>query len=382
MYAVDAATGKLLWRSSVDKHPSARITGAPALYRGRLYVPVASLEELTGSLPDYECCSFRGSVVALETTTGKQIWKTFTITEEPLPRGPNKKGVQRVGPSGGGIWSTPTLDVNRNTLYVTTGDNYSQPATTTSDAIMAVSMDSGKVLWSRQMTANDAWNVACFGGDATNCPEGAGPDHDFASPAILVDLPGGRRALVAGQKSGVVHAVDPDRQGEILWQVRLSEGGIFGGVEWGPAADGANVYVALSDLKSNLAVVDNKVGGGVHALQLADGKHVWTADSVPCPSDRKGCSPGHSAAVTVIPGVVFSGSLDGHLRAYSTTDGRVLWDYDTAREFETANGVPGRGGAINGPGPTIVGGMLFVNSGYGFVGQMPGNVLLAFSTEP
>jgi len=264
---------------------------------------------------------------------------------------------------------------------VTTGDSYSAPAAKTSDAILAINMDSGKLLWVRQLLDKDAWNVACLQQDRTNCPEDAGPDYDFGSSAILVDLGNGRRALVAGQKSGMVHALDPDREGEILWQVRAGRGGVVGGIEWGPAADDKNLYVAISDIPFGEPELNPKVGGGLLALQLADGKQLWRAEPAPCPSGRKGCSPGQSAAVTVIPGVVFSGSLDGHLRAYSTIDGRVLWDYDTAHEFTTVNGVPGHGGAINGPGVTVVGGMLFVNSGYGFFGQMPGNVLLAFSVE-
>ncbi len=380
VYALDAATGKQLWKTSADKHPAARITGAPRLYAGRLYVPVASLEEASSSLPDYECCTFRGSIVALDAATGKRIWKTYTIPQAPRQAGKNKKGVRQWAPSGGGVWATPTLDVNRRILYVTTGDSYSAPAAKTTDAIIAMNMDSGKMLWVRQLLDKDAWNVACLQPDKTNCPEGAGPDFDFGSSAILVDLPNGKRALVAGQKSGMVHALDPDREGEILWQVRAGRGGVVGGIEWGPAADDKNMYVAVSDIPFG-AELDPKVGGGLLALQLSDGKQLWRAEPAPCPEGRKGCSPGQSAAVTVIPGVVFEGSLDGHLRAYSTNDGRVIWDYDTAREFTTVNGVAGRGGAVNGPGATVVGGMVFVNSGYGFFGQMPGNVLLAFSAD-
>jgi len=381
VYALDAVTGKLLWKNSVEKHPAARITGAPRLYAGRLYVPVSSLEEGSSSLPNYECCTFRGSVVALDAATGKQIWKTFTIPQAPRQVGKNSKGVLRWAPSGVGVWSSPTLDVNHRTLYVTSGDSYSAPAAKTSDAIIAMNMDTGRILWVRQLLDKDAWNVACMQQDRTNCPEDAGPDYDFGSSAILVDLGNGRRALVSGQKSGMVHAIDPDREGEILWQVRAGRGGVVGGIEWGPAADDKNLYVAISDIPLGDAELNPKVGGGLLALQLSDGKQLWRADPAPCPADRKGCSPGQSAAVTVIPGVVFSGSLDGHLRAYSTTDGRVIWDYDTAHEFKTVNGAAGHGGAINGPGATVVGGMLFVNSGYGFLGQMPGNVLLAFSVE-
>ena len=247
---------------------------------------------------------------------------------------------------------------------------------------MALDMESGRMLWVRQLTEKDAWNVACIQADSTNCPQDAGPDFDFASSAILVNLPNGKRALVAGQKSGVVHALDPEREGEILWQARAGKGGIVGGIEWGPAADEKNIYVAVSDAQLDQnGQVSSKGGGGLLALQLADGKQLWRAEPPPCPETRKGCSPAQSAAVTVIPGVVFSGSLDGHLRAHSTADGRVIWDFDTAREFTTVNGVSGHGGAINGPGPTTAGGMHFVNSGYGFLGQMAGNVLLAFAPE-
>ena len=382
VYALDAASGRLLWKTNVDRHRAARITGAPRLHAGKLYVPVASLEEASGASADYECCTFRGSVVALDAANGKQIWKTYIIPEQPKVAGKNKKGVRQWGPSGAGVWSTPTVDTDHRLIYVATGDNYSLPASRTSDAIVALDMESGKMRWVRQLTEKDAWNVACIQADLTNCPEGAGPDFDFASSAILVHLPNGKRALIAGQKSGVVHALDPDREGEILWQVRAGKGGVVGGIEWGPAADEKNVYVAVSDVQLDTnGQVSPKAGGGLLALQLADGKQMWRAEPPPCPETRKGCSPAQSAAVTVIPGVVFSGSLDGHLRAYSAADGRVIWDFDTAREFTTVNGVSGHGGAINGPGATAAGGMLFVNSGYGFLGQMPGNVLLAFAPE-
>ena len=382
MYAVDAATGKLLWKTTLDKHRAARITGSPRLYEGRLYVPVASLEEASAGVADYECCTFRGSVVALDAANGRQIWKTYMISEQPRRIGKNKQGVDQWGPSGAGVWSAPTLDVSRKRLYVATGDNYSLPPSKTSDAVVALSMDSGKMLWVRQLTEKDSWNGACIRPDTTNCPKDAGPDFDFASPPILADLPNGKHALIAGQKSGVIHTLDPDREGEPLWQVRIGQGGVVGGIEWGPAMDERNVYVALSDFQFDASLQPlPQGGGGIFALQLSDGKQVWHAAAVPCPENRKGCSPAQSAAVTVIPNVVFSGSLDGHLRAYSATDGRVLWDYDTAHDFTTINGFPGHGGAINGPGATVVGGMVFVNSGYAFFGQMPGNVLLAFGLD-
>ncbi len=373
-YAVDAATGTLLWKVRVDQHPAAMITGAPALYEGRLYVPDSSYEEVTGGGPKYECCKFRGGVSALDASTGKLIWKSYTIAEEPHPVRKNKQGIQLWGPSGAGVWSSPTIDAKRHAVYVTTGDSYSDPPAHTSDSFLAFDMDTGKLLWSRQLTEGDAYNLGCPTGD--NCPESKGPDFDFGCSPNLVDLPNGKRALVAGQKSGMVHAIDPDQQGEVLWSVRVGKGGALGGVQWGNATDGQNVYVAVSD---HFATPDPKQAGGMFALKLATGERVWSTPPPAC--DKPNCSPAQSAAVTVIPGVVFSGALDGHLRAYSTADGRIIWDVDTAIEYQAVNGVKAKGGSLDGPGPVVVGGTLYVNSGYGMFFEMPGNVLLAFSVD-
>jgi polyvinyl alcohol dehydrogenase (cytochrome) len=386
VYAVGAATGKLLWQVKVDSHPAARITGSPIYDRGRLYVPVSSGEEAAASAPDYQCCRFRGSVVALDGATGKQIWRTYTISEEAHPTKKNKNGTQLWGPSGAGIWSSPTIDVKRNVLYVTTGDNYSHPSTATSDAFLAMDLDSGKLLWSRQITASDVWNTACRMADKSNCPETSGPDFDFGASPILVTLSNGRQALVAGQKSGIVYAVDPDASGEVLWQVRIGKGGTLGGIEWGSAADQSNVYVGLSDITRILVPgsistdTDPKQGGGMFALSLEKGERVWYTAPPGC-GERKRCSPAQSAAISAIPGAAFSGSVDGHLRAYSTKDGSILWDFDTVGSYKTVNGVEARGGSMDGGGPAIAGGMVFVNSGYVIWGGMPGNVLLAFSVD-
>lgn len=386
VYAVDAATGTLLWKVKADNHPAARITGSPTLYRDRLYVPVSSIEEAPAASPNYPCCNFRGSVVALDTATGRQIWKTYTISEQAHPTVRNKNGTQLRGPSGAAIWSSPTVDPKRNALYVTTGDNYSDPPTSTSDAFLAMDLDSGKMLWSRQMTSSDAYVVACRMPDKTNCPKSNGPDFDFGSSPILVNLASGSRALIAGQKSGVVHAIDPDRDGKILWQVRIGKGGVHGGIQWGSAADESNVYVALSDATAipipfdTGTEADPNHGGGIFALNLATGEKLWAAPPSKC-GDRKRCSPAQSAAVTAIAGAAFSGSLDGHLRAYSAKDGSVLWDFDTVGPHKTVNGVIAHGGSMDGPGPAVAGGMVFVESGYPIWGGMSGNVLLAFSVD-
>jgi polyvinyl alcohol dehydrogenase (cytochrome) len=377
-YAVDAATGALLWKVRLEDHPAAMITGAPALYQGRLYVPVSSYEEVTGASSKYECCKFRGSVTSLDAATGNQIWKSYTIAEAPHPVRKNKQGTQLWGPSGAAVWSSPTIDPKRHAVYVTTGDDYSDPAARTSDSFLAFDMDTGKLLWSRQLTEGDAFVVGCPAGD--NCPEGKGPDFDFGCSPSLVDLGNGKRALIAGQKSGMVHALDPDQQGEVLWQTRVGKGGPLGGVQWGTAADGQNVYVAVSD---HYATKNPSEGGGMFALKLATGDRVWSTPAPACVDKpgKSGCSPAQSAAVTLIPGVVFSGALDGHLRAYATADGRIIWDVDTAVEYQSVNGVKAKGGSLDGPGPVVVGGILYVNSGYGIFGEMPGNVLLAFSVD-
>jgi polyvinyl alcohol dehydrogenase (cytochrome) len=296
VYALDAATGTLLWKVRVEEHQTAVITGSPTLYDGRLYVPDSSYEEISGASPKYECCTFRGAVTALDAATGQVIWKSYTIPEAPHPVRRNKQGTQLWGPSGAGVWSSPTVDPKKRAVYVTTGDAYSDPPARTSDSFLAFDMDTGKLLWSRQMTEGDAFNVACPQGD--NCPQANGPDFDFGCSPNLVDLPNGKRALVAGQKSGMVHAVDPDRQGEVLWQVRVGKGGAMGGVQWGNASDSRNVYVAVSDYKigsmggpgpgaqrtlfGSFVKPDSKAGGGMFALSVATGERAWYTPAPEC----------------------------------------------------------------------------------------------------
>jgi polyvinyl alcohol dehydrogenase (cytochrome) len=382
-YAVNATTGALVWKTKVEDHPAARITGAPTLYSGILYVPVSSIEEATGSPPSYQCCTFRGSVVALDIATGRQIWKGYTIPEPPRPTKRNSMGTQLYGPSGAAVWSAPTIDVQRQVLYVATGDNYSDPPSETSDAILALELATGRMLWHWQATANDSYVMSCFSPDRTktNCPDSDGPDHDFGQSPILVSLRSGQRVLVVGQKSGMVHALDPDLPGKILWQTRVGKGGALGGIMWGSAADQDHVYVANSDVRFRAdRTLDPNAGGGLFALELATGKISMQVPPVSCGS-RSRCSPALSAAVTAIPGVVFSGGVSGYLRAYATADARLLWEVDTARDYPLVNGASARGGAMDGPGPTIVDGMLFVNSGYSQWGGQPGNVLLAFEVR-
>jgi polyvinyl alcohol dehydrogenase (cytochrome) len=372
-YALDAATGKTLWVRRVDDHPSARITGSPTFFEGRLYVPVASYEEAQGADPHYPCCTFRGSVAALDAESGAVEWKTYMIADAPQQRGTSTAGVPLWGPAGAGIWSAPTVDVARRVLYVATGNAYSAPATSTSDAVVALDLATGTMRWSRQVTANDVYVSNCRAGNP-NCPETLGPDHDFGSPPVLARA-GDRDVIVIGQKSGIAFAMDPEKNGEILWQYRAGQGGVLGGIEWGAAADAERAYFAVSDITTTQP-------GGLHAVSLATGTRAWFAPpgAATCGSGR-GCNGAQSAAVTAIAGAVFSGSNDGSLRAYSTSTGEMLWEFDTNRDFTTINGIPARGASMIGPGAVVAGGMVYVNSGYGAFGGRPGNVLLAFGPE-
>ena len=380
MYALDASNGALTWKVRLDSHPDAIITGGSAFHDGRLYVGLSSLEELTAAIAGYECCTFRGSLVALDAATGREVWRTYPVAEQPRRTTLNSAGIQLWGPSGVAIWSTPTLDPARNRLYVATGDNYSNPPSGASDAIMAIALDTGRVLWTHQALAGDAWNVGCVekeGAARSNCPDKEGPDHDFGSSPALITLADGRRMLIAGQKSGELYGFDADT-GEQIWKIKTGPGGILGGIEWGFATDGTAAYVSLS------SALEKKAGeaGGLMAVNVADGKTRWFVPPVQnsC-ADRAGCNTGQPAAVSAIPGVVFSGSLDGHIRGYAANTGQVIWDFDTHGDVETVNGVPARGGAMNGPGPTVAGGMLFLSSGYAGFGFMPGNVVMAFSVD-
>ncbi|PYU23213.1 MAG: cytochrome C oxidase Cbb3 [Acidobacteria bacterium] len=386
-YSLEAKSGQLLWKHRIDDHEGTRLTGSPEVYAGVAFIGAASWEETRSIEPHYACCTFRGSVTALRVADGSKVWKTYTI-DPPRKTGVNSAGAQQWGPSGAPVWSAPTIDPKRGVIYVTTGDNYSSPATATSDAVMALDITTGKIRWFQQTTPNDAYTSACRN-HGPNCPEEDGPDYDFGSSALLLSLPDGKDILVAGQKSGVVYGLDPNQKGKVRWQTRVGQGGRNGGVQWGMASDGQAVFAAASDLTGVLnsggavggAKFDPAKGGGLTALRPADGGKMWFVAPHPCDPPRPGCSPAQSQAVTAIPGVVFSGSVDGHLRAFAAGDGKILWDFDTAKSYSTVNGVEAKGGSLDGAGPVVAGGMLFVNSGYPRNGGMPGNVLLAFAPE-
>lgn len=378
VHAVDALTGKALWKTKVDEHPIARVTGAPQLVDGKLLVPLASFEEALAANPKYECCTFRGSVVALDAATGKQLWKTLLIPNTPRRTQMTASGTQHWGPSGAGVWAAPTVDRKRGLIYVATGDAYSDPEEGWPVSIVALEIATGKIVWGQKILKGDRWNVGCMSGDKLNCPKNEGPDHDFGASPILRTTANGKQVLLAGQKSGVLSFLDPDNKGALIRQVKLGNGGLLGGIEWGPGADADRIYVAMSDLDFR----NPTVGGGVTAVQIATGEKLWhtPAPKNTCTTGVK-CSMAQPAAVTVIPGALFSGSLDGHIRAYAAGDGKILWDVDTRKPYQTTNRVPGMGGSLNGAGVTVAGGTVFVNSGYGVLGGAPGNVLLAFTVD-
>lgn len=382
VYSVDPLTGKLFWRVKVAEHPDATVTATPSLHEGTLYVAVSSLEEATAAANLHRgCCTFRGSVVALDARTGSVRWRTYTIDAKPALVGRTPAGTPVFAPSGAPVWNSPTIDARRGLLYVGTGDNYSRPADDRSDAILAIRLSDGKIAWHRQMLTDDVWNAACMVKGNPNCPARQGPDGDFGASTILATGPAGRSLLLAGQKNGEIYGLDPESSGRILWRRRLGRGGIQGGVEFGMAAAGGRLFVPISDMRDDR---DGRTSAsaahpGLYALDVATGRSIWSAPAPDHCGARPFCDPGIAAAITAIPGVVFAGHLDGTLRAYDARSGRVLWQFDALRKFNTVSGAIAQGGSFDGPGPVVRAGYVLVNSGYGLYFHMPGNVLLAFS---
>ncbi len=369
VYALDAQRGTLLWKTQVDTHPSARIVAAPTLYNDHLYVAVSSTEESAASTSGYGCCTFRGSVVALDIASGRTLWKSYTVLEEPAPTRKSNTGVQEFGPAGAAISSSPTVDTKRNVLYVATGSSANGIEQSLTDAVVAFDLADGRLRWVKQLARPELGTAAA----------------GFWSSPVLRTLATGNQVLLAGQKSGVVYGLDPDHGGDILWQTKIgvpvvggagpsvaSAGvaGAAGGVAWGAAADHRSFYVAISGLLAQPA----NASGSLTALDMTTGVARWHAPAPEpaCSWGQHNCWHAQSQAVTVMPGSAFSGSLDGHLRAYSTIDGKILWDFDTAREFQTRNGMKASGGPLDHGGATIVNGTVYVNSG---------NTLLAFSVS-
>jgi len=373
VYAVDAQTGKALWTAHPEDNFTARITAAPTFYNGRLYVPLSSFEEFSAATATYECCKSLGGVAAIDANTGKVLWKRHVVPELPRPLHKNSLGVQQWGPAGGAVWNSPTVDPVRRAVYFGTGDATTYPAIETSDAVMAVDMDTGRVLWSYQVHRNDSFLVGCGATRTENCPKVVGPDWDIPASPVLQTLRDGSRRLIVVTKPGDVLSLDPDKRGEVVWRMNVF-GPVAGdgpappgepstpGIFWGAAMNGEAAYFGLTR-------------GGMGAIDIATGKRLWLN---PLSSQEK---VSYASATTAFPGVALQGSSDGKIQAVSTNDGRLLWSFETRREFDTVNGVKARGGSISAPGPVVADGIVLVGSGYAVLGGTPGNVLLAFSPE-
>ena len=378
-YAVDVKTGKILWSARAGIDPLAMNTGTPAVYGGKIFVPISSIEVAVAADTNYNCCTSSGGVTALDAKTGNLLWYHRIITDTATVQGKKSNGKSFYGPSGAPVWCSPTVDTKRNLLYIGTGENYTLPTTNTSDAIQAIDMSTGRLVWNFQATQHDAWNLACP--VLVNCPGKTGRDLDFGMAPILVTGEDGKQRLMVGQKAGVVYTLSPD-DGTLLWQTRIGKGGALGGIHWGMATDGKNIYAANADNTLALDPDDTSMHAspGIYALDIITGKVVWK-EAAPAVAGKKSYLAANSAAPAVVPGIVFAGSNDGHIRAYSTTDGHVLWDYNTDKKYETVNGIEGNGGSIDSYAPLMADGMLYVNSGYAQFGETAGNVLLAFEVK-
>jgi polyvinyl alcohol dehydrogenase (cytochrome) len=411
VHALDAQTGKEIWKTEpLEKHPVAGITGTPIISGDRMFVPITSGEEGAARQPSYACCSFRGSLVAVDLKTGRKLWQTYVIREPLRNTKPNSAGTMMQGPAGGAIWSAPTVDAARGQVLVTTGDSYTVVDTKGADAIVAMDMKTGAIRWSTQVTEKDNFIVGCpvTGQRAANCPDPLGPDHDFGASPILFKTKAGKDVVLAGQKSGAVWGLDPVN-GKVLWERRVGSGSTLGGIEWGMAADPNRLYVANSDIgglmdelraKQGLPLSKTGITGpakpGLYAIDPATGAVAWSvpAPEAPCryAGDRSrdrapgACMRAQSAAPSTMPGVVFSGTMDGWFRAYDAATGRIIWaDSTTSRTYDTVNAVKGQpGGSIDGMGPAIANGMVFTMSGFNGAANTGGNgvnVLLAYSVD-
>ena len=378
-YALDAQTGELIWKIKSDDHPNATRTATSAKFEDILFIPISGLEVIPAFDDKYECCTFRGGLLAVDSRTGKTLWRQYSIPVPAKYSGNTSVGTRMFGPSGAPIWTSPNVDKKRRYVYIGTGENYSTPADDSSDAIIAYNIDTGEEVWRRQTLAGDAWNLACMGKGKPNCPKEFGPDMDYSASSITIDL-GDRDILIAGQKSGYVYGIDPDT-GKILWSNPISGGGTQGGIHFGMAAEGKTVYAPINDMQNTH---DGKVWlnrkPGMHSLDAETGNIIWSNISdKECKDIDYNCDPGISAAVTAVPGAVIAGHLDGNIKVYDKENGNILWSYNTLRDFESISGSPAYGGSFSGSGPSIRNGYKAINSGYGIYNHMPGNVLLLFS---
>jgi len=361
VYAIDARNGEPLWQiftGSVTFYHF--VTGGMQYHAGKLFVPVASKEVLATVVNPIACCISHGMLVALDAATGETLWEYHTTADATQTILPG----ERVGPNGASVWGTPTVDVARNALYIGTGQNYTEPVTPTSDAIISLAMDSGEVNWIFQARDDDAWNGNCTLPNSLRCAEPPGYDFDFGAAPIL--LPDGD-TLIAGDKGGMVYSLNAD-SGALNWSTRVSKGSTLGGIHWGMAVDDRRVYVAATDFsieKATGGLADLVEGArpGIYALNLQSGAIEWQIR--PTHQFAGLTTPSlYSASLTVSNDLLLAGSLDGVVRAFHTMDGSELWSFDTTPDFTDINGNPGNGGTIDSVGVVVAGDSLLINSGY------------------
>jgi len=385
LHALDAETGAVIWTARVEDHPATRLTGSPTLYNDRLYVPLSSLEEVSLFNPNYACCTFRGGIAAVDAATGKILWKSHNIEQEPRQIGVSASGTKLFGPAGVAIFSAVTVDPKRKLVYAGTGNSYTQSSIDVANAIIAFDMDTGKRKWVTQALPED--DICPKAQKPEECSH-VGPDFDFAAPPVLRKMPNGKDILVAISKADEAFGYDPDQNGKLVWRTKLGKGSRTAGV-WGMATDKTLMYVGSADVRPQPGVTV----GGLTALDFVTGKTVWHVPAPPAvcawgdaPSalalanGAVNCSPTQPGALAVIPGVVFSGSIDGHMRAFSTRDGAKLWDFDTGGSFKAVNAPTATGGSLSNGVEAIANGVLYVNSGAAGVHQ-PGNALIAFTVD-
>jgi polyvinyl alcohol dehydrogenase (cytochrome) len=355
--SVDRHTGTIQWMTQVDTHPAAIITGSPVIFDGMVYIGVSSNEESLAANPAYPCCSFRGSIVALDEKSGAMLWKTFDMPDNNAQPG---------GYSGGAIWQPPAIDPKRGALFVGTGNNYTAPADVEAcqkatprancaaaddlfDTALALDLKSGQIKWAKRLQGLDTFTGACGFGTTPpvsgnpNCPVPSSPDFDFggSGPNLVGNIVG------FGQKSGIYWALNPD-DGNVVWSTPVGPGAALGGIEWGTATDGQRIYVAISNsdhLPYTLVPSGQHITWGAwSALDVATGKILWqTADPTVGTID--------TGSVSVANGVMYAGSYSGQMYALDTKTGRILWNFAS-------------GGSVI-DGPSIVNGVVYWGSGYG-----------------
>jgi len=405
VFAVDPENFEIIWQQSVKINDYSIVTGSISYFNNKLFVPISSFEVAAAGSPLHECCTSHGAVISLDANDGNKLW-TWHATETAELQGKNTNDAIVYGPSGASVWTTPTIDPKRNRIYFGTGENLTHPATDTSDSIVALDIDTGKEAWKFQAIAGDVWNAACLN-DGLNCPDNPGGDFDFGASVIITQNSIGEDVLLAGQKSGEVFSLNPDTKnpyGEVLWRNRLSQGTTNGGIHWGMSTANNTVFVPVSDPERERDGYIPKPG--LYALNIDSGELIWAqpvergcefdysnmpliglentrAPKQANPEKQYECSYhyGLSAAATSTSQLVFAAGLDGKIRAYNNTNGKVLWQTNTAVEHNTINGIEGHGGAIDVGGQSIAGEWLYVLSGYSMFGQLPGNVLLAYKIE-